>query len=164
MKTCRNGVHMVEICVGFGLVGGVLLIIMTLMHHNSRATRRSVAHTTARLVLADLAELLMGETMEELVQIEEGGPEQLDRMINGRIAAMPEAAQRLFRTEISPFLGRFSLQVEPSCVDAEQLARITLKVKLDGKDSVGMVRLFRPDSRIGPPVRGLGHEWVSKEN
>lgn len=141
---------MVELLLAVALAAGPLLVAIHLIQSNVQAARFNKERATARLVLQDLVDLLMGEPLETLQGLSGAGKQaDLDRTLDERMAALPDEARKQYGEQARTFRGKMVLTLEEDLgPDAPGLARLTLAAGLDRGTTVRLVRLFRPAARV----------------
>lgn len=146
----RRGFSLAELMVALALAAGPLLVALHLIQSNVRAARFNKERATARLVLQDLTDLLLGETLQTLDSLA-GDRAALEKALDERIAAMPESARTPCAEQARGLRGKLALALEPDLGgDAPGLARLTLTAELERGQTLRLVRLFRPAARVPP--------------
>ena len=144
----RGGFQLAELLVALGLAAGPMLVALGLIHSNMHGARFNQDRGTARMVLVDMVELLLGETtpmLRELCGVD--GEHLLANRLADRIAHMPPAARDAYRAQVAPFSDALRCTLEEDVEGQPGLARLTLQVTLGGGATVEVRRLFRPASR-----------------
>lgn len=146
----RRGVSLMELLVAVALAAGPLLVALHLIQTNVQAARFNQERATARLVLQDMVDLLMGEPMDTLRGLSGPGKQaELDDTLDARVAVLPEEARKPYADQARAFRGRLMLALEEDLgAEAPGLARMTLTAGLDRGTTVRLVRLFRPAARV----------------
>lgn len=150
----RRGFSVAEVLVALALAAGPLLVAINLIHSNVQSARFNKERATARMVLQDLVDLLMGEPVEGLRALAGAGARaELDRAFDERIAALPDEARRQYGEQARKFHGQLQFTFEEALdPEAPGLARMTLELRIDRGTIVRLVRLFRPAARV--PAQG----------
>lgn len=146
----RRGFNLMELLVALGLAAGPMLVAVHLVHTNVQGARFNQERATARLVLIDMMELLLGETNEQLKEI--SGPSstaQLRDRLDRRIGSLPEPARKPYREQVAPLMKGLSCKIEENVEGQRGLSRFTLRVVLSNSVPVEVKRLFRPNARPG---------------
>jgi len=139
-----------EALVAAALAAGPLLFAFHLVQENAAGARFNHERAVERLILLDLAEILVGEPVADLRTLPDH-PEEVSKGFAKRLSAMPEAVRERYRHEVAPYVdrirARFEEDLEPA---AGGLARITLTLPVDGSPGleVSVRRLFRPAARL----------------
>lgn len=148
----RRGFSLLEVLVAVALAAGPLLLAVHLVQTNVSGQRFNQERATARAVLLDLLDMLLGES-EDLLRALSGpaNAARLDRALDERIGGLPEEAQKAYREQSAPLRGHLSMLFEENVSgDAPGLARLTIFARVDERASVKLVRLFRPAMRPRP--------------
>jgi type II secretory pathway component PulJ len=150
----RAGFSLVEVMVAALLVAGPMLVILTLGQSSRTAAAQAAEVTTARLVLLDLMELLMGEPLDELRRTRDAASasDDLETLLGRRLAELPPAVRESYRRQIMPLIGKVTLALDENVGGKAGLARITLSVPLGKRGPVKVSRLFRPAPPAQPPA------------
>ena len=150
----RGGFQLTEVLVALVLATGPLLLSVHLINNNARGAHFNMEQSTARTMLVDLSELMLGETLDDLRVI--GGPDgkaPLNRMIRERVGQLPGAIQKEYLAQLEPLIGHFFCELKENAGGKQGLARLALAVTLDNGAVVQVVRFFRPGARL--PGLGL---------
>ena len=148
----RGGFQLTEALVALAIATGPMLLAIHLVQQNAAGARFNHGRAVERLILLDLAEMLVGEPVQSLRSLSEQ-PADLSAGFERRLAAMPESVRERYRAEVAPYLGhlrvRFEEALDPA---AEGLCRLTLELPVDDKPglTVKVQRLFRPAARLLP--------------
>jgi hypothetical protein len=132
------------VLVAVVLASGPLLWSLALVHSGVRGAQFNVDRGTARQVLTDLSEILMGEPVESLSAIAAAGGARLDALVAGRVDRLPDRPRRLYRAQVAPLADRLSLDVEVGVAGLPGLVRLSLSTRLGAGQQVTVTRLFRP--------------------
>lgn len=146
----RRGFSLAEILVALALAAGPLLLALHLIQTNVAGARFNKERATARLLLQDLTDVLLGETVDALRALSGAGKSaELDAALDDRIAAMPADARAQYAEQARGLRGKLTLALEEELDGgAPGLARMTLTAALDRGTTVRLVRLFRPAARV----------------
>lgn len=149
----RRAFHLTEVLVAIAVVAGPLLIAITLVQRNTAGARFNEERAVARLVLLDLSEMLSGEPVARLRELE-ADPKLLAATFTERIGRLPAQVRDEYSARVKPLLGKLRLSVEsPASPELPELARLTLHVTLAGPTKVEIRRLHRPAALAYP--RGI---------
>src|ERR1043166_9227746 len=107
----RKGFHLTEALVAMLLVGGPLLSIVHLVEGNVRGASFNQQRASTQMVLAELAEILMGESPAELSRAC-ASPAALSDLLARRIEHLPEAARAPYQRQVGPLLHGLSGHLE----------------------------------------------------
>jgi hypothetical protein len=150
----RRAFSILEILVAIGLAAGPLLLAVHLVQSNVSGAKFNQERGTARLVLLDILETLLGEPVELLRAVAgTANAPKLDRVLEERITSLPDEAQKSYREQSAILRGKLSATFEENISpDTPGLARLTLTAKVDERSTVTLVRLFRPAMRPRPQI------------
>ena len=148
----RRGMNLTEIIMAIAIAAGPLLYSVQMISSNAKGARFNRERATARLILLDLATLLMGEPSDDLAQrLEPGSGDDLNSLLEERIlrlrpvSPVAEAGYREEAKPIGKITGSLTEDFDPSLPG---LARLTLTAPLsDDKNAVILHILFRPKAR-----------------
>ena len=130
--------------VGIALAAGPLVLALHLIHSNVHGARLLQDRATARLVLADMVELLAGESTSTLRELSgPDGARLLRERLAARVAHMPPPAREPFQAQLAPFDGTLSCGLDEDVGGQPGLARLTVRVTLKGGVAVEVKRLLR---------------------
>lgn len=150
----RRGTSLVEVMVAGLLVAGPMLLVLSMGQSSRSAAAQAAETTTARLVLLDLMELLMGEPLDELrkTRAAASASDELEKLLARRLADLPPAVRESYRRQILPLIGKVSFALDEDVAGKVGLARITLAVPVGKRAPVKVSRLFRPAAPAQPPA------------
>lgn len=148
----RAGFQLMEVLVAIAIAAGPLLLAFHLVQQNAAGARFNHGRAVERLILADLAEILVAQPLASLRTIADH-PEMVTTGFTRRLEAMPASVREGYSAEVTPYLGRiaarFEEELDPAAAD---LCRLTLELRVDERTglTVRVTRLFRPAARLLP--------------
>lgn len=145
----RNGFTMIEIMVALVLLGVPILVLVGWTQSNRRNVKFLEQRLSARLVLIDLAGLLSGEPEDRLARIGESPESELDSLLEGRVAGLPEELRERYRAQIQDLRGRLGLRLEKDHGGVIGLCRLELVASLSRNATSHHVWYLRPGARVG---------------
>jgi hypothetical protein len=117
----------------------------------SRGTRQLLDQSTARLLLLDLSELVVGQPSDVVLGLGgAGGRANLDRLLRRRIDRLPAAVRGKYEAQLASVSGTLACAVDLDVGGKRSLLRLRLAVVLASGARVELVRHFRPDARGSP--------------
>lgn len=144
IRSRRRGVTLTEIMIAMAVAAGPMILALSLIRSNNAGARFNKERATARLVLVDLAELLMGETEQGLRDRLADGA-RLEELLQTRIAHMPEPARGPYEEAIKPIRKSLSGNLEDSTTPG--LVKMNIRATTTDEKTIVLTVLFRPKAR-----------------
>jgi hypothetical protein len=134
----RNGIQLVEVMVGMAVVTGPLFMGSQMIHTSSRGAHQVQEHFAARLLLADLLELIQSSPTRQTRDL---SSTELEALIDERLAQAPDDLRDRLARELRPFRGHLTARTA-AIPGAVPLVRVTVAVSW-GKATVRLSRTWR---------------------
>jgi hypothetical protein len=142
----RAGFQLTEVLVAVAIAAGPMLVAIHLVQKNAAGARFNHDRASARLVLLDVTEIMMGEPLDRLKAIA-AQPGELARTFELRVANLPATVRDRFRNEVRPYLGQIKMTIDENLSpETPDLTRLTVVLPLGDRaeGKVEIRRFFRP--------------------
>jgi hypothetical protein len=149
----RNGFQLTEVVVALSLAAGPLLVGFQLIRSNTMEARFNRDRAVARLLLSDISEMLCGETIEQLRDVNRPGA--LDAVLERRIERIHPAVRKAYADQVNAYFGQIHAKFQDSTQPG--LVELELTTTVEGGAVVRVFHLFRPAARSipdRPPEQG----------
>jgi hypothetical protein len=142
----RRGYQLTEVVVALAVAAGPLLVGFQLIHSNTTEARFNRDRAVARLLLSDISEILCGETIEQLRDVNRPGA--LDAVLERRIERIHPAVRKAYAEQVNPYFGQIHAKFQDSTQPG--LVELELTTKVGSGADVRVTHLFRPGARTIP--------------
>jgi hypothetical protein len=141
----RGGFQFAELLVALALAAGPALVALHLINSNTTGARFNQVHTTDRLVLFDLAELLCGSSVEGLRTIALSPDKSwLERLLEDRTSRLPLGVRGKYASQLAGIVKSLTVTLDEGVAGQPHLFRLSLSLSRRAGSGITVKRLFRP--------------------
>jgi type II secretory pathway pseudopilin PulG len=136
----RRGFQLMEIIVALALLAGPATLGFSLMQSNTREARRNGDRVAARFMMADVLEILAGESRESLNGLVRS--QDLGALLERRTAHVPEPSRTTFIERSRDYMAYLRLDME-TVEGVANLAVVSLTLQEPHGSHLRMDRICR---------------------